>query len=190
MRDGSGSSALFPGSLPAVSTDGSVVVGATVAGEVAVSRGGAVSRFSAGGTITGLACDGSTVYYGALDPPSAAVALRAAGLDGSRGRTIVGAAAASRAVTFGDLLLAPDGGELVYAEHGDDGYSRMFAVAAGGGVPVSLCVRRDCYPLRWAADGQSVLFIEGNAFQGDATALMRVAPSGQSRRLLVDGAGR
>ena len=116
--------------------------------------------------------------------------MRAVGADGKDERVLIQSPDSERAVTFGDLTLSPNASQLVFAERSDDGFSRMFAVPARGGERASLCVRRDCYPLRWTGDGAAVLFIEGNAFQGDPTALMRVDPSGTSRRLLIDGAGR
>jgi Tol biopolymer transport system component len=190
LRDGIATTVLFEGSMPSVSTHEAVVVGLAPTGEISVLRQGVVSKIRPDGSVTALASDGTNVYYGSIAPQSGAVSLRAVGIDGSGKRTLVSGPAASRAVTFGDLLLAPNADRLVYAERSDDGYSRMFAVPPGGGAPTDLSVRRDCYPLRWTADGASVFFIEGNAIQGDPTALMRVSPAGGSRRLLVDGANR
>lgn len=188
-RSGIGPKALFAGSMPAVSVADGTVVGLNASGEIVVVRGGSVSRLSAVGAVTGLATDGAAVYYGTIVPSDGSVTLRAVGMGGGGGRVLVACPEATRAVTFGNLLLSPDGSQLAFAERGDDGYSRLFSVPAGGGAAASLSVRRDCYPVRWSADGTDLLFIEGNAIQGDPTALMRVAPDGGSRRLLTDGAG-
>ncbi|MGB4440635.1 MAG: hypothetical protein WBJ62_00205 [Coriobacteriia bacterium] len=188
-RSGIGPTALFAGSMPTVSVADGTVVGLDTSGKIAVVRGGAISRVSAVGSVTGLATDGSTIYYGTIVPSDGSVTLRAVGIGGGGGRVLVARPVATRSVTFGNLLLSPDGSQLAFAERGDDGYSHLFATPVGGGAAVPLSVRRDCYPVRWTADGGGLLFIEGNAIQGDPTALMRVGPDGGSRRLLADGAG-
>lgn len=188
-RSGAGATALFAGSMGSVSTGDGTVVGLSASGDIVCVRGGAVSSVRPSGTVTGLATDGATIYYGMMSPADGSAALHAVSVSGTSDRALVARPAATRAVTLGDLLLSPDGSRLAYAERGDDGYSRLFAVPAGGGEVVPLSVRRDCYPLRWTADGAGILFIEGNMLQGDPTALMRVAPDGGSRRLLSEGAG-
>ncbi|MRS11775.1 MAG: hypothetical protein EG823_01725 [Actinobacteria bacterium] len=188
-RDGSGAAELFAGEMPSVSVADGTVVGLAPTGEISVWRAGALTRLRASRTVTGIAADGATIFFGAMAADGAA-SLRAIGATGQGERTLVGAPDSERAVTLGDMLLSPDATHLVYAERGDDGYSRMFAVPTAGGAPASLCVRRECYPLRWTADGDGVLFIEGNALQGDPTALMRAQSTGDSRRFLVDGAAR
>ncbi|MDO8848781.1 MAG: hypothetical protein Q7W51_10395 [Coriobacteriia bacterium] len=187
-RSGHGAIQLFAGSMPVVSVADGAVVGAAESGGIAVWRGGSLSVVPAPGTVTGLATDGASVWCGSLAADGSA-SLCTGAMNGTGKRVVVAAPESTRVVTFSDLLLSPDGSQLVFAEQGDDGYSRMFAVPAGGGNATELSVRRDCYPLRWTADGASVLFVEGNAFQGEPTALMRVTPSGASRRLLVDGGG-
>ena len=187
-RSGTGATQLLAGSLPSVSVADGTVVAAAASGELAVWREGSLTLQPASGTITGLATNGTTVWCGSLSAEGGA-SLCTGTIGGSDRRVLIAAPQSTRAVTFSDLLLAPDGTQLLFAEHGDDGYSRMFVVPASGGSAEELSVRRDCYPLRWAADGGALLFIEGNAFQGDPTALMRVEPSGAARRLLVDGAG-
>lgn len=189
VRDGGPAVQIFAGSMPSVSVADGTVVAAAVTGELAVWKNGSLTLMPAAGTITGLATDGSTIWCGSL-APDGSPSLCAGSATGRDKRVVVASPQSTRAVTFGDLLLSADGTRLVFAERGDDGYSRMFAVPAAGGEAVALSVRRDCYPLRWTADGVSVCFIEGNAFQGDPTALMRVTPLGGSRRLLVEGAGR
>ncbi len=188
-RFGTSATDAFAGSMPSVSVRDATIVGVGASGEVAVWRAGAVTSVRPSGTVTGLATDGATIYYGAM-AASGAASLRAVGTDGKGDRALLGKPDSTRAVTFGEIIVAPDASQLAYAERSDDGFSRMFAVPAGGGGASSLCVRRDCYPLRWTADSRAVLFIEGNSFQGDPTALMRVTPTGTARRLLVAGADR
>jgi Tol biopolymer transport system component len=191
-RNGSGATRLFDGRLPAVATSGGVVVG-TVPGdgprEIVVWRADRVARASVDANVSALACDGSTVYFGAGLPHVGAATLRAVGIAGSDARVLVGASVATRVVAISDLVLSPDGRTLVYAEHGDDGYSRAFLLPATGGTPVALSSRRDCYPLQWSADGRSLFLIEGNAFQGETTALVRAPSDGSTRRRIVGGAG-
>jgi hypothetical protein len=110
-------------------------------------------------------------------------------VDGSAPRRIVGKPQTERPFGYASLMLSPDGQRLLYAEVGDDGYSRASIVPVAGGTPVLLTVRRDTYPLGWSADGTSVFFIEGNAFQGEPTALMSVRADGMGRRTVVAGAG-
>ena len=76
---------------------------------------------------------------------------------------------------------------LLYAAESDDGYSRMWLVPTAGGTPFALSSRRDNYPLQWSVSGKEILFIEGNAFQGESTALYHVSPTGSRRLLLVSG---
>jgi len=110
-------------------------------------------------------------------------------VDGSAQRRLVGKPDTPRPFGYGNLMLSPDGQRLLYAEVGDDGYSRAWVVPLAGGTPVPLTVRRDTYPLGWSADGTGVFFIEGNAFQGEATALVSARADGMGRRTVIQGAG-
>jgi len=188
-RDGTDDVGMFAGKLPAVSIDGSRVVGVTPEGErVAIWEDTRMRRFSVGAPITGIAADADTVYVG-TGPAETTPSLRAFATDGRVVRTLISAPAAERAVSFSDLLLCPDGATLAYAEHGDDGYSRLFTVATSGASAVERSLRRDCYPLSWSADCGAVLFIEGNALQGERTALASVKLADGIIRVLVEGAG-
>lgn len=109
--------------------------------------------------------------------------------DGTSARRLVGKPATARPFGYANLMLSPDGQRLLYAEVGDDGYSRAWVVAVAEGAPVALTVRRDTYPLGWSADGQRVFFIEGNAFQGEPTALVTAGADGGGRRTVIEGAG-
>lgn len=111
------------------------------------------------------------------------------GYDGSEQHKIVGfGAAGSASVTFGELMLSPDGTKLLFAADGDDGYSRLWTVPSTGGTSTAISGRRDGYALGWTRDGKGVLFIEGNAFQGQATSLWLSDLTGHRRKLLVAGA--
>ncbi len=110
-------------------------------------------------------------------------------VDGTSRRRLVGRPQTTRPFGYANLTLSPDGRSLLYAEVGDDGYSRAWVVPVAGGPPVALSVRRDTYPLGWSADGRSVFFIEGNAFQGEQTALLTARADGLGRRTVVQGAG-
>lgn len=189
LRSGAGAVQLFAGSLPSASVADGSVVAAAASGELAIWRNGSLTLAPTSGTITGLATDGTTVWCGSLTAEGGASLCAGAIAGTGEKRVVIAAPQSNRAVTFSELVLSADGSQLAFAEQGDDGYSRMFAVPSGGGSAIALSVRRDCYPLRWTADSTDVLFIEGNSFQGDPTALMRVASNGGSRRLLIQGAG-
>jgi hypothetical protein len=141
-----------------------------------------------GGTIayavTGMSYADSTGAEKQIDPE-----IRVMRADGSASRRIVGKPATARPFGYANLALSPDGQRLLYAEVGDDGYSRAWIVTLAGGTPLPLTVRRDTYPLGWSADGTSVFLIEGNEFQGEPTALISVRADGTARRTVVQGAG-
>jgi hypothetical protein len=109
--------------------------------------------------------------------------------DGKGSRTVVARPIAAARVAFAGLTLSPDGKWLVYAETGDDGYSRLFAVPAVGGAPVTLSPRLDGYAMNWSADGAELFFVEGNAIQGEATRVSAVHPDGTAHRIVVEGGG-
>lgn len=191
-RDGTGQTALFDGSLPSVAIDGSCVVGAGAAGahEVIVWRAGALSRIGTPAPVAGVAASGSRVYYGTAPAGTGSASLTAVGTDG-RGAVLLAASPASgRMIAVCELRLSPDSSRIAYAECGDDGFSRTFGVPVAGGAPVAFSTRRDTYPVEWSADGQRLLFIEGNAFQGEPTSLVSAGADGRERVRLVDGAGR
>lgn len=122
---------------------------------------------------------------GALTGPS----IQEIRYDGTGLRTIVGTLGTQLGAAFAGLHCSPDGAWLAYAEVGDDGYSRMFAVPRAGGTPVALSPRHDDTPIGWSADGSEILFVEGNTAQGETTSVMAVHPDGSDRRIVAVGAG-
>lgn len=116
--------------------------------------------------------------------------IRSVALDGTGDRRVVAPPSSARPFGYGDLIVSPDGKRLLYAEVGDDGYSRTWVGTLGGGAPTPLTIRRDTYPVGWSADGASIFFIEGNEFQGEATSLVTARTDGTRRRVLVEGATR
>jgi Tol biopolymer transport system component len=96
--------------------------------------------------------------------------------------------AGSTSVTYGELMLSPDGTRLLFAADGDDGYSRLWTVPTAGGRATAISGRRDGYAIGWTKDGKGILFIEGNAFQGQSTSLWLSDLNGHNRKLLVAGA--
>jgi len=142
------------------------------------------------GYVVDIALSASRVFYAVAADDLAQPEIRSVDLKG--GGTVVlrsGTQAGARA-SFQDLCASGDGNRLAYAEAGDDGYSRIFAMdAAGGGSPVTLSVRRDDYPMCWGCDGR-LFFIEGNAWQGESTKLMSVQPDGTGRTTVLEGASR
>jgi len=111
------------------------------------------------------------------------------GTTGRGPRRLVGPPATERPFGYGNLMLSPDGSRLLFAEVGDDGYSRARLIALDGSGAVSLTARRDTYPVGWSADGRRVFFVEGNAFQGERTSLVSALADGTGRRTLVAGGG-
>lgn len=197
-RDGSGRSKVGLGFGARVSSDGRIVAVSsmrTAKGTPAEVFEGATSRLigkdisaNAVAPLPGaivVADAGGLIVQGAARQPS----IEIMGRDGTGMRELVKRTAAGQGVFFGDLWASPDGSWVAYTETGDDGYSRLFAIRPSGGGPVSLSVRRDDYIVGWSADGSEVLFVEGNALQGEATRLMAVHPDGTGRRTVVDGAG-
>jgi Tol biopolymer transport system component len=109
--------------------------------------------------------------------------------DGKKKVKLVGnSPAVNASVTYGELMLSPDGKKLLFAADGDDGYSRLWIVPTAGGTPTAISRRRDGYALGWSRDGKGVIFIEGNAFQGQTTSLWLSDLTGRRRTKLVEGA--
>jgi len=188
-RSGAAATLLMAGTMPAVSPDGRTVVAVIDAvrrGEIVVWQDGDTRRYITSVPISGVCCTDERVYYGAGPDASGAVSLRSMRLDGRGDRAELTRARSARPVAYADLLRSPDGSWVCFAERGDDGYSRAFALPAGGGRLVELSGRRDCYPLMWSRDGSAVYLIEGNAMQGEPTWLVSVTPGDGLRRTLVD----
>lgn len=186
---GAGPTMLLTGTIPAISPDGRTVVAVNDAarrGEIVVWRDGGTRRYGTGAPISGVCCTDERVYYGSGPDASGAVSLRSMRFDGRGDRAELTRAEATRPVAYADLLRSLDGSWVCFAERGDDGYCRAYALSVPGGRPVALSGRRECYPLMWSGDGSAVYLIEGNAMQGEPTWLVAVGPEDGSRRTLVD----
>ena len=156
-----------------------------------VSRNG--EAFSAvavpSGDPIGIALGNNRLFISTMSPAEGG-SIWSVAFDGSGAKQLVkSGTAGNKGATFGRMLPSADGVSLLYAAESDDGYSRMWIVPSAGGAPFSLSSRRDNYPLLWSVSGKDILFIEGNAFQGEATSLYHVSPSGSRRLMLVNGAG-
>ncbi len=184
------------GSSAAVSPNGATIallptLGSTATPQVLVSRNG--EAFEAvsvsGGDPIAIALSNNRLYVSTISPSGGGMIWSFA-LDGSDARQLVkSGSSADKGATFGRMLPSQNGLSLLYAAESDDGYSRMWLVPTAGGTPFALSSRRDNYPLQWSVSGKEILFIEGNAFQGESTALYHVSPTGSRRLLLVSGAG-
>ena len=104
-------------------------------------------------------------------------------------RTLGSLVASGQAGGPGDLYPSPNGAKVLLTSVGDDGYSRMYLLDVKSGKVTQLATRHDAYPLGWTLDGKHILFVEGNAFQGEATSLYRIDPDGSLRLMVVGGAG-
>lgn len=192
--DGTGGKTLFGGTSPAISADGSTIVGirsnADGSSAIVVFRNDKAITLQVTGYAVDVAVGSDRIYYAVADDDLAPAEIRAMTLAGGAVGVLKSGPQAGARASFQDLCLSADGSRLVYAEVGDDGYSRLFALnAADGGAPASLSVRRDDYPLCWGCDGR-VYFIEGNAWQGEATKLMAVRADGTGRTVVLEGANR
>lgn len=179
----------------AISPDGRTVAllpepGASTAPVLRIARDGAAGTPVAveGGTPVAVALADDRVFVSTLSPAGVS-AILSVKLDGSDPRRLVGAVpGAEKSATYGRLILSPDGRYLAYTTDGDDGYSRLWVVPVAGGGLMQITTRRDGYPLGWTADSKAILFIEGNDFQGEQTALWRANRDGLGRKMLVSGA--
>lgn len=192
-RDGRNAKTLFSGGEAAVSPDGTVVCGIahapSGASSVVVYRGGRAVPLPVAGYATDVACGSDRVFYSLAGDDGADSSIRSMSRAGADVRTILTAPRAGSRVSFQDLCLNPAGTRIAFTEAGDDGYSRLFVMAADGTGSRSLSVRRDDYPVCWGCDGR-LYFIEGNAIQGETTKLMAVGADGIGRVAIVEGASR
>jgi Tol biopolymer transport system component len=131
--------------------------------------------------------DGGGIVKAGAAP--SAPSLRYIGYDGKGERVVVRSPASGSRAAFGSLALSPDGAWLVYAETGDDGFSRLFALKTAGGAPVALTPRLDGYFMNWSSDGSEIFLVEGNAIQGEATRVSAIRPDGGGHRVVVEGGG-
>lgn len=193
-RDGTGARTVAPGRSPSVSPDGRVIAvvgpaGASPDGAVLVAKGdGGFKRIEVpGGLVTAVAAADDRVFAGVLsdDGSPAIVSVR---LDGSGVVRVAGAPAAAPRTVWGVLRLSPDGSLLAASATGDDQVSRTSIVPVGGGSARPVDLRRDTYPKSWSPSGAFLFYIQGNAYQGEETALFRVARDGTGRRVLITGA--
>jgi hypothetical protein len=187
---------------PAVASDGTLVAPEIPAFGTTVERGSVwIARESqraarvvvAGPTRECVAENGVMAYAlvgsGSGSGDGQGPEIRVAHYDGTADRLLVGPPTTPRPFAYGHLMLSPNAEYLLFAEVGDDGYSRALIAPVTGGSVRALTVRRDTYPVGWSADGSRAFFVEGNAFQGEQTALMSVRPDGTGRRVIVEGAG-
>ena len=179
------------GSGMSVSPDGGTIVAlpteATDSGVLAVWRtdGRAYTVVVPSGDPVAVALADDRIYVSTMSSAGDA-SLWSLSLDGKQRKQLAGATSAgSTSATYGQLLLSPDGSRLLYTVEGDDGYSRIWVMPAAGGSQVAISGRRDGYPLEWTSDGKHILFVEGNAYQGQTTALWRSDLSGHQRTELV-----
>lgn len=188
-RDGSERRALVDGVGPKVSLDGARIAYLEAGtGRLAVAAVGSAGRVVPGvQSVSGYAwVTGDRLVYASPGPGPSLLGRVAP--DGE-GRVQLDVYSGTRPVTFAQLRVSPDGRWLAYAETGDDGYSRMWVIAWDGSGKRYLSVRRDDYPIGWSADGSRIVFVQGNAGQGDPTSLMEVRRDGTGRLPVVDGAG-
>lgn len=197
---GVGARRILHGKAPRVADNGTIVALPEMAGAGSADSKGfmwvlrpsaAPERIVARGAVTAADVSGERVVYATLAPESEAggPAIWSTRLDGSDARKIVQAPSTDRPFAFTEVCLSPDGRYLMAALTGDDGYARTQIVCLTTGKMIQLSLRRDTYPLGWNSDGTGVFFVEGNAFQGEPTAVLCVRLDGTGRSVLVKRAG-
>ena len=179
------------GSGMAVSPDGRTVVAlpteSTDSGQLTVWTPDGKDHTIAlpSGDPVAIALSASRIYVSTMSSGGDA-SLWSMTLAGKDRKRLVGAASAGTTqATYGQIILSPDGRHLLYTVEGDDGYSRIRLIPIGGGASVAISGLRDGYPLGWSSDGKYILFVEGNAYQGQTTALWRCDLTGHNRKQLV-----
>lgn len=194
-REGAGARKLADGSAVAVSPDGRVLVvrrdpteQSLESGVVHVSRdGGPFLPVIVNGQPTAAAVTNDKIVVGMVDE-SGKTSLVTASLDGRGVKRLVGAPAGTVPAVWGELYVAPAGDKVAAVAVGDDGYSRVSAIALPAGTETKLSRRRDGYVRGWSADGAQLFLVEGNYFQGEPTALVRTFTDGTNRQPVVTGA--
>lgn len=188
-RDGSGEQRMSDGACPSVSPDGRVVAAVDTDGSLWVrTSGGRFQRVSvSGGRAASVAAANERLYVGvvAADGSTWLVTMRP---DGAGSRILAGGPAQAPRAMWGVLRLSPDGRWLAAAATGDDKYSRVTIVNLENGTLTPLESRRDLYVKYWSASGGHLYCVEGNAYQGEPTVLLRFDPDGGGKKALVTGA--
>lgn len=197
-RGGGRAETLASGAMPSVSTDGARIafVRSGLPGlgdplavlDVAKETTTAVPR--ARGVTDHVWSGPRSLCFATTGPGLEDVAVWSYALGDREAVKLAVASPEARPHVYSALCPSPDGSALLFAEVGDDGYSRMFVVRGGAGAARPIVTRRDAYPVCWTADGTRVLFFEGNTLQGEPTRLVSALPDGTGRRVVAEGARR
>jgi hypothetical protein len=126
-----------------------------------------------------------TLYFVRLDADGRP-AVYSSDEKGSPGTLVAKRTAAGPTFALAHLCPSPTSSEVLLAEIGDDGYSRLLILKDGRFAQIA--TRRDAYPLCWSADGGWALYFEGNSFQGEPSRLARARPDGRDSEIIVVGA--
>lgn len=183
------------GGSVAVARDGDVVAigpedsasGNAAKQVLVVRKGRSPVAVPAPGAVTGVGVSSTRIFVGTIDD-SGSVSTWSMGIDGSAREALAVPAASDKPAPVQVLMVSPDGRWLVSSATGDDGYSRTITQRLGGTQSAPISLRRDTYPESFSADGKWLYFIEGNAWQGEQTALKRCRLDGMGRVLVVSGA--
>jgi Tol biopolymer transport system component len=93
----------------------------------------------------------------------------------------------------GPLIPSPDGSKIAFAIVGDESSSTVCVATVSSGAVKALLPPADVQmsrtPVQWLLDGSAILFVEGNADQGEATNLDRMKPDGSGKVVVKKGAG-
>ncbi len=195
---GSGAAKVVDGAAGRVMPDGKTIISVPASGGVPTDLVAVLSdgrRISGGDTATSIeVCPAAAgVYFSSTRTPqtggSPSSSVRFVRYDGTGVRIVAAKTLTTSNAAFSDLTLSPNGDWLVYSEAGDDGYSRLFSVPTAGGVRKALTPRYDGQWLRWSSDGTELIYVEGNADQGEATRVSAIRPDGSGHRIIIEGGG-
>ncbi len=187
--DGSGLRYLGKGTHVAVGPDAAAFAYAGEGAVTYVDASGKQTRIPVRGRVDDLALGSDRLFYAVGGASRSVMSVRSVALDGSCDKQLAGSSADTKAGMYDELALSPDGSWLAYAVAGDDLHSRLRAMHTDGSADTALSLRHDDYLVKWSADGTTVLFIDGNVLQGEATQLMSVRPDGTLRTSILKGAG-
>lgn len=154
-------------------------------------QGGAFRPVEVPGIPTALGASNRRAFVGISNPRASAankISLISMDFSGGHGERILGKPSGDVMAAWSELCVSPDGMLLAAGALGDDEYSRAWIIPLGGGDAVLVTPRRDGYVHGWSASGRELYLVDGNAYQGETTALLVVDGASGSRRLLVTGA--
>ena len=194
-RDGSQDSVVITSAADAqISPDGKRIAHTVL--PLAQSSTQTISVWDVDARTTRMAPDSRGVASFAFAPSGAlyftttgtARALRSVAPALSQSYLVASLASGTEAQTPGRLFPSPDGSKILFSMTGDDGYSRVAVADTANKKITMISARLDQTPMGWLLDGSAIIYVEGNAYQTQATSLLRMHADGTHRTLIKSGA--